>query len=247
MSPTVYGDLANRRAMTDSSSWRRVGGGNGIIVDRPMSRLSKRMTRKPLATRRSTNSIGQAMSWPPRPITSSSGSSPSSPWTSYSIVIPLTFAAAMGAARYCLPAAAAPSPRVLTPRCDDDLMPRRGPKICTILPEGGSPGAAPNRSGDDVAAAERVDNVRVVPMRSPVTGRPRAAVERFKLWENGRTLRVRFLDGVPEVQREGRGHRQGVGDRRQPDAALRHQRRRRAARSASPRRGSPGRRSAPTP
>ncbi len=81
-------------------------------------------------------------------------------------------------------------------------MPRRGPKICTILPEGGSPGAAPNRSGDDVAAAERVDNVRVVPLRSPVTGRPRAAVERFKLWENGRTLRVRFLDGVPEVQRK---------------------------------------------
>lgn len=30
--------------------------------------------------------------------------------------------------------------------------------------------------------------------------RPRAAVERMKLWENGRRLRIRFLDGVPEVQ-----------------------------------------------
>ena len=30
-------------------SWRRVGGGAGIFVDSPMSRLSKRITRKPLA------------------------------------------------------------------------------------------------------------------------------------------------------------------------------------------------------
>ena len=80
-------------------------------------------------------------------------------------------------------------------------MPRR-PKICTIQPEGGSPGARPDRSGDEVAAAERVDNVRVMPLRSAGSGRPRAAVERLKLWENGRTLRVRFLDGQPVVQQK---------------------------------------------
>ena len=50
---------------------------------------------------------------------------------------------------------------------------------------------------DDVASAERVDNLRVRPMR---VGRARAAVERLKLWENGRTLRVRFLDGSAAVQ-----------------------------------------------
>ena len=74
--------------------------------------------------------------------------------------------------------------------------------MCTVQPEGGTPGGRPNRSGDEVAAAERVDNVRVMPMRSAGSGRPRAAVERLKLWENGRTLRVRFLDGQPVVQQK---------------------------------------------
>jgi hypothetical protein len=68
------------------------------------------------------------------------------------------------------------------------------------MPEGGRLGASPRRTGDDVASAERVDNTRVVPLRAAATGRPRAAVERFKLWENGRTLRVRFLDGSATVQ-----------------------------------------------
>ena len=80
-------------------------------------------------------------------------------------------------------------------------MPRR-PKVCTIQPEGGSPGSRPIRSGDEVAAAERVDNVRVMPVRTAGSGRPRAAVERFKLWENGRTLRVRFVDGQAVVQQK---------------------------------------------
>ncbi len=52
--------------------------------------------------------------------------------------------------------------------------------------------------GDEIAANERVDNVRVTPLRS--AGRLRAAVERMKLWQNGRTLRVKFLDGNPTVQ-----------------------------------------------
>src|SRR6188472_104218 len=76
-------------------SRRRVGGGSGIIVDSPMSRLSKRMTRKPLATSRSTNSIGQPTSCPPNPITNRRGSPSSSPWRSYSIMMPLTLAAVM--------------------------------------------------------------------------------------------------------------------------------------------------------
>jgi astacin (peptidase family M12A) len=53
-------------------------------------------------------------------------------------------------------------------------------------------------SSDQAATNERVDNVRVIPLsRGP---RLRAAVVRLKLWENGRTLRVKFLDGVREVQ-----------------------------------------------
>jgi hypothetical protein len=73
-------------------------------------------------------------------------------------------------------------------------------KVCYIRPEGGRPGATPRRPGDVVAAAERVDNVRVTPLLDPAAGRPRAAVERFKLWQNARTLKAKFLDGVPAVQ-----------------------------------------------
>ena len=85
------------------------------------------------------------------------------------------------------------------------MMPRmaRAPRllhVCYVQPEGGSIGATPRRGGDVVAAAERIDNTRVVPLQGPGSGRPRAAVERFKLWQNGRTLRVRFLDGVATVQ-----------------------------------------------
>jgi hypothetical protein len=76
----------------------------------------------------------------------------------------------------------------------------RSLKVCYIQPEGGRVGVAPRVTGATVAAAERVDNTRVVPLRGAGTGRPRAAVERFKLWENGRTLRVRFLDGAAAVQ-----------------------------------------------
>ncbi len=74
-------------------------------------------------------------------------------------------------------------------------------KICTIAPEGGMSGAVPRRSGDEVAAAERVDNVRVRRLGAR-THRPvmRAAVERSKLWDVGRTIRVLYLDGDPAVQ-----------------------------------------------
>jgi hypothetical protein len=59
---------------------------------------------------------------------------------------------------------------------------------------------------EEAAVRERVDNTRVTVLRSPgpaiggLSRRTRAAFEILKLWENGRTLRCRFLDGLPEVQ-----------------------------------------------
>jgi Astacin (Peptidase family M12A) len=78
-------------------------------------------------------------------------------------------------------------------------------KICSpYLPHPGGPTESQARSSDQAASEERVDNTRVIPLVGPgMRGgmmRPRAAVERLKLWENGRHLRVKFLDGVPEVQ-----------------------------------------------
>ncbi len=66
----------------------------------------------------------------------------------------------------------------------------------------------------EAASAERVDNTRVTPLPHGArllmpghagllpfgTVRARAAVERLKLWENGRTLRVKYLDGLGDVQ-----------------------------------------------
>jgi hypothetical protein len=71
-------------------------------------------------------------------------------------------------------------------------------KICSpYVP--GLTGDAGRSSSDEAATHERVDNTRITPMRSG-PGRARAAVERLKLWENGRTLKVKFLDGSPDVQ-----------------------------------------------
>jgi hypothetical protein len=57
---------------------------------------------------------------------------------------------------------------------------------------------------EEVAVRERVDNTRVTVLRGRGLGmgqrRTRAAFEILKLWENGRRIRCRFLDGVPEVQ-----------------------------------------------
>jgi len=75
-------------------------------------------------------------------------------------------------------------------------------KICTVL----SPALARRssratpRSATQAAARERPDNVRVRPLRRGATPHPSAAVEVVKLWENGRTLKVKFLDGDPDVQ-----------------------------------------------
>ena len=89
-------------------------------------------------------------------------------------------------------------------------------KVCFIQPEGGAVGADPARTGDDVATRERVDNVRVTLVAAAAPAGRRAAVEKFKLWEIGRTLRCRYLDGDPSVQAKVDGDRQGVGGRRQP-------------------------------
>lgn len=55
---------------------------------------------------------------------------------------------------------------------------------------------------DDVAVRERVDNTRLSVVRGAVGGvrRTRAAFEILRLWENGRTIRCRFIDGQPTVQ-----------------------------------------------
>jgi hypothetical protein len=75
-------------------------------------------------------------------------------------------------------------------------------KICTVMsPTLARRGARSSpRSATQAAARERVDNVRVRPVRRAATPFPRAAVEVVKLWENGRTLKVKFLDGAPDVQ-----------------------------------------------
>lgn len=70
-------------------------------------------------------------------------------------------------------------------------------KICSPYPP-----ALTRRSPEQAATDERVDNVRVFPLPSArsALGAPRAAVERLKLWENGRRLRVKFIDGIAEVK-----------------------------------------------
>ena len=62
---------------------------------------------------------------------------------------------------------------------------------------------------DETAVRERVDNTRVLVVRGAAAGAagasrpaglPRAVFEKFKLWENGRSIRCRFLDGDPAIR-----------------------------------------------
>jgi astacin (peptidase family M12A) len=80
-------------------------------------------------------------------------------------------------------------------------------KICTPFVHGLTGAKSPQRSSSEEAAVrERVDNTRVTVLRGDLLRRaglsshPRAAFEIVKLWENGRTLRCKFLDGVAEVK-----------------------------------------------
>jgi hypothetical protein len=85
--------------------------------------------------------------------------------------------------------------------------------ICSpYVPGVGRYAALSTLSSDEVATNERVDNIRIRtfptrgarsaphPLGPRGQGMPRAAVERMKLWENGRRLRVTFVDGIPDVQ-----------------------------------------------
>ena len=85
-------------------------------------------------------------------------------------------------------------------------------KICSpFVPGLGAHADSGDSSSDQAATNERVDNIRITPIirgarsaAGPLGTRraatSRAAVERMKLWENGRRLRVEFTDGIPEVQ-----------------------------------------------
>jgi hypothetical protein len=83
-------------------------------------------------------------------------------------------------------------------------------QICSpYVPGIGSRAATDAVASDEAATNERVDNVRVTPIRSRGAMSPfgsgqrqRAAVEKMKLWENGRTLKVKFLDGVADVKQK---------------------------------------------
>jgi len=81
-------------------------------------------------------------------------------------------------------------------------------KICSPhVPGVGGRGESRGTSSDEAATNERVDNIRVMPLRGsrsvagpPGLRRMRAVVEVMKLWDNGRRLRVKFTDGVHQVQ-----------------------------------------------
>ncbi len=95
-------------------------------------------------------------------------------------------------------------------------MPRTTQICSPVVPGVGGHEVSPTRDSDQVATDERVDNIRITPLRpgagvrgipAPIVrgvsggqGMPRAAVERMKLWENGRRLRVKFLDGLADVK-----------------------------------------------
>jgi hypothetical protein len=79
-------------------------------------------------------------------------------------------------------------------------MARKLLKVCFIHPGGRDGDDAPEQAGDEIAVRERPDNIRVVPL--PRGMAVRAAVERLRLWENGKRLRVRFLDGDSAVQQK---------------------------------------------
>jgi hypothetical protein len=87
----------------------------------------------------------------------------------------------------------------------------RSYKICSpYVPGVGGHTISRVSASEQVATNERVDNIRVMPFTAlslaPLppgmrrVSRARAAVERLKLWDSGRRLRVRFIDGLPDVK-----------------------------------------------
>ncbi len=81
-------------------------------------------------------------------------------------------------------------------------MARKRLKVCFIHPGGDDTAAEADHDAEALAARERPDNVRVIPLSSAPRPLLRAAVEKMRLWENNKRLRVRFLDGDPVVQQK---------------------------------------------
>lgn len=79
-------------------------------------------------------------------------------------------------------------------------MARKLLKVCFIHPGGDDSADQADHDAEELAARERPDNVRVIPLSSAPRPLLRAAVEKMRLWENHKRLRVRFLDGDPVVQ-----------------------------------------------
>jgi hypothetical protein len=73
-------------------------------------------------------------------------------------------------------------------------------KVCYIQPAGGVVGAEPRITGDELASRERVDNTRVTPLVGAGSHRVSAAIEKLKLWDNGKRVRCLFLDGDASVK-----------------------------------------------
>ena len=77
---------------------------------------------------------------------------------------------------------------------------RKRLKVCYIHPGGDDTAAPADHHAEDIATRERPDNLRVFPLASGPRHVMRAAVELMRLWENGKRLRVLFLDGDQTVQ-----------------------------------------------
>ncbi len=81
-------------------------------------------------------------------------------------------------------------------------------KICSPHVPGLGASTQPRTASDQAATNERVDNVRIMPIGAAGSitlpdGTSRgvaAAVEKMKLWDNGRRLRVKFIDGLADVK-----------------------------------------------
>ena len=82
------------------------------------------------------------------------------------------------------------------------------PRICTADLPGSKRNTPDPSEALEAALNERVDNTRVRRMLSMI-GIQRAVVERLALWENGRTIRIKFLDGDSTVQMKVRNAASG--------------------------------------
>jgi hypothetical protein len=98
MSSSVYGARTGSRNQAAASAATKFGcRRTQIFEDRPQSRLSKRITRKPRSANPWRNASGHAIICVPSPMMSRIGGAAGSPIDSYSIVMPLAATAVMSA------------------------------------------------------------------------------------------------------------------------------------------------------